>query len=858
MNSFLSRLPLFKGISCIKVQPEIPFLHIANSFSREPGSVVLLSGTSLDCARYNIMAVRPWLTLSVRAGVVKACLLGDEFLFEADPFDLLQEVVSKYNLQLSSLLSSLHLREKGGIASSCHSREKGGIASSCHSREKSDLFSSCYTGDKLKVFSPCFSGKPPGKLPVLSGFFGYFAYDVKDYIEDLPNTCMDQNLPDIFLCVPSHILINDRFCDSYHLLKPDLEASSGEPIDLEDIDISDQHQETISPHFEDEDGVFSAHTSSFSSINSFSIDPGGFKSNFSKPEYMASVEKIIDYIKAGDIYQVNLSQRFTTGFKGDPYSLFLRLFEKNPAPFFSYINAGDHQVISTSPERFIHQSGKKIETRPIKGTIQRGKNDCEDKQNGDELLGSTKDDAELSMIVDLMRNDFGKVAVGESVIVKEHKRLEPYDNVFHLVSIVEGELASDKSGVDLIKASFPGGSITGCPKIRSMEIIDELESVRRHVYTGSVGYISFHDTMDLSIAIRTAVVAGGEIGFSVGGGIVFDSDPEKEYEETLHKGKTLLETLFCRKKSLSDNILCKETPSSKVAWVNGKIVEESQAAVPASFPGFQYGAGIFETIRVQKGSILRLDSHIRRLANSWKSLFNEQLPALSWDYIIKSIVELNGLDSGVAAVKIVVALSPPKKDMDRDGRGISVSGKGHFFGVFARPYSHRLLKKRTFPEGGFYRKDGLDVVTYPVPRHTPIAEHKSLNYMYYYLAGLYAKEKGFDEALVMNTDGTVSETNTCALMVIEGKNVFLPISEFALPSVTLSASRERLVASGYNIIHRKMTYDELCGMENVIALNALMGAVRVISIDGRKLSTCHNDSVSFFCEWLNRELLIVV
>ena len=160
-----------------------------------------------------------------------------------------------------------------------------------------------------------------------------------------------------------------------------------------------------------------------------------------------------------------------------------------------------------------------------------------------ELLESAKDDAELSMIVDLLRNDIGKVCRPGSVRVLEHKRLEAYQNVYHLVSIVKGELDPGMDAVDLLRATFPGGSITGCPKIRAMEIIDELEPVRRHIYTGSIGYVGFDGTMDLSIAIRTATFTGGKTVFSVGGGIVFDSDPASEFEETLHKGRTLMDAL---------------------------------------------------------------------------------------------------------------------------------------------------------------------------------------------------------------------------------------------------------------------------------------------------------------------------
>ena len=250
-----------------------------------------------------------------------------------------------------------------------------------------------------------------------------------------------------------------------------------------------------------------------------------------------------EYIRQGDIYQVNLSQRFSFPFQGDLYRLFLQLFQRNPAPFYAYLNCGDLQILSTSMERFLWRQGDYLETRPIKGTRPRGRTPAEDEVMRQELITSVKEDAELSMIVDLLRNDIGRVCLGGSVQVKEHKRLEAYENVYHLVSIVTGKVRPDCSQGDILRATFPGGSITGCPKIRAMEIIDELEPVVRHVYCGSIGYLGLHRNLDLNIAIRTAIGCQGQVHFAVGGGIVYDSEEVAEYEETLHKGMTLFKII---------------------------------------------------------------------------------------------------------------------------------------------------------------------------------------------------------------------------------------------------------------------------------------------------------------------------
>jgi para-aminobenzoate synthetase component 1 len=263
------------------------------------------------------------------------------------------------------------------------------------------------------------------------------------------------------------------------------------------------------------------------------------RSNFTREAYLKAVAKIREYIRQGDVYQVNLSQRFSFPLTGDPFNLFQHLFALNPAPFYAYLNCRDFQILSTSMERFLFRRGDYLETRPIKGTRPRGQTPAEDEAMRRELAESRKDDAELSMIVDLLRNDLGKVCRARTVKVAEHKRLEAYQNVYHLVSIVTGQLRPEITHVDILRATFPGGSITGCPKIRAMEIIDELEPQVRQVYTGAIGYLGLHRNLDLNVAIRTAIISRGWGHFAVGGGVVYDSDEVAEYEETLHKGRTL-------------------------------------------------------------------------------------------------------------------------------------------------------------------------------------------------------------------------------------------------------------------------------------------------------------------------------
>ncbi|MGD9506272.1 MAG: aminodeoxychorismate synthase component I [Syntrophobacteraceae bacterium] len=377
-------------------------------------------------------------------------------------------------------------------------------------------------GDPIAVLENLFDALKPdfSRLvpPFSGGAMGYLAYDLKNHIERLPETARDDlGLPDIYLIWPKHILVHDRVEGVLRSLEVRCEG------DLDENDSSAPPEN--GPGGKGGDVV------------------GALQSNMNRVEYLAAIAAIRNYIREGDVYQVNFAQRFELDFKGSPFEFWTSLYANNPAPFYAFVNAGSHQVVSTSMERFLYADGSYIESRPIKGTRKRGGNAEEDEALREELLASSKDDAELSMIVDLLRNDLGRICQPRTVRVDEHKRLEAYKNVHHLISIVSGKLRQDASYGDIIRATFPGGSITGCPKIRAMEIIDELEPHVRHVYTGSIGYLGWHENLDLNIAIRTATIHGGKCRFSVGGGIVYDSNGDEEYKETLDKGRTFFEVL---------------------------------------------------------------------------------------------------------------------------------------------------------------------------------------------------------------------------------------------------------------------------------------------------------------------------
>ena len=365
-----------------------------------------------------------------------------------------------------------------------------------------------------------------GLPPFLGGAVGYLGYDLGRTLERLPTTAVDEGLPELDVGFYDWVLATD------HLSGESWIIATGFPTGGEvaaRARVAGIQERLYAPP----------------SLSSYAPSPEAprLRSNFRRADYLRAVERAREYIAAGDIFQVNLSHRLGGEWDGAAWPLYERLRAASPISYGAYLDLGDFKVLSASPERFLKLDGRQVETRPIKGTRPRGATPEEDRALGAELLASEKDRAENLMIVDLLRNDIGKVARVGSVRVPEMFDLERHASVWHLVSTVTGELQPGMDAVDLLKACFPGGSITGCPKIRAMEIIEELEPVRRGVYCGAIGYLSFTGAMDTNIAIRTLVLRDGRMDLQVGGAVTYDSDPESEYTETLAKGQALLGAL---------------------------------------------------------------------------------------------------------------------------------------------------------------------------------------------------------------------------------------------------------------------------------------------------------------------------
>ena len=373
--------------------------------------------------------------------------------------------------------------------------------------------------------------------PLPAGGIGYLSYDLRTLLERVPpHPNDDLKVPDMLFCFYDSVLTLDLPEGKAWLV------STGLPFEGDEA--KRRARERVERWLKVLDGRDKAAPQA-EGIRSPTAGGITLFSNFDREGYKRAILKAKHYIRQGDIFQVNLSQRFCAELTKPPFELFLRLREVSPAPFAAFLDFGEFQVVSSSPERFLFLDPRtrKVHTRPIKGTRPRGRTAEEDRALASELLASEKDRAEHVMIVDLERNDLGGVAEPGTVKVVELYALEPFPTVFHLTSTIEGRLREDVSRVDLLRATFPGGSITGAPKVRAMEIINELETVARGIYTGALGYLSFSGFMDLSIVIRTAVVRGGWAYLHAGGGIVFDSDPEAEYEETLDKARGLVAAL---------------------------------------------------------------------------------------------------------------------------------------------------------------------------------------------------------------------------------------------------------------------------------------------------------------------------
>ncbi len=371
------------------------------------------------------------------------------------------------------------------------------------------------------------------------GWIGYFSYELGRYIEKIPHKTIDDlKMPLIRLCFYDKVICYDHTAKTFYLIVLQL------PDDTED---PREKLESLEQRLAESEKIFVRPATA----NLETIDFSQVRSNMCQLYYRRAVEKIKRYIYDGDVYQVNFSQRFECGYTAKPVDLFHWQNQYNPSPYSAYIDAGKFQIVSASPEMFITVTNGNIQTKPIKGTRPRTSDENLNKKYFEELTGSIKEQAELNMIIDLERNDMARICVPGTRMVSQPRTIEAYPTVFHAVATVTGRLRDENTICDILKAMFPGGSITGAPKVSSMKIIDETEPTARGVYTGSIGFLGIDGTASLNIAIRTIIIANQKAYAQTGGGIVADSDPDGEWNETLTKARALLAGIKYAGKSFS-------------------------------------------------------------------------------------------------------------------------------------------------------------------------------------------------------------------------------------------------------------------------------------------------------------------
>jgi para-aminobenzoate synthetase component I len=492
----------------------------------EPG-VVLLRSRHFDLpqARYSLITVRPLVTFRSSGSVCEVRMEGGAMAPAEPPLDAILKTESK--------------RPPVGAAGVAGSTDpssvdrQGGLAGA--SALPAQQFGNPW--QLLDALMSRFELLDELDLPFpLGGCFGYWGYDLKNFVEPrLPRKAVnDLELPDCHVGFYGSLVVFDHRADKVWIVATGLEPDGSRNESTANAALAFWKEKLVAepldvppPHV----GGYGHPASGIGDQNS------SIRSNFSRADFISRVERCQSFIRTGDIYQVNLSQRFSAPWAGDGWSLYSQLAEQSPAPFSAYLDCGDFQLASASPEMFLRLSASQIQTRPIKGTRPRDLDAARDAQLAYELQTSPKELSELVMITDLLRNDLGRVCEYGSVQVPDLFRLERFAQVHHLVSTVEGRLRPDVTHFAAFASCFPGGSITGAPKIRAMEIIDELEPVTRGPYCGAIGYLGFNRESQVSITIRTAVVKDGATHYHAGAGIVADSVAAAEYEETLAKAR---------------------------------------------------------------------------------------------------------------------------------------------------------------------------------------------------------------------------------------------------------------------------------------------------------------------------------
>jgi para-aminobenzoate synthetase component 1 len=602
-------------------------------------------------------------------------------------------------------------------------------------------------------------------------WLGYLGYDLGNCSEPVPMTTIDdEKLPLATLFLPRLCIVEDRKRGCTRLISPLLQ---GKPV----ADLA-QWEEKLSAWEKLPPPVYAAPRAT------------AWESDLSAAEYRHSVSEIKARIARGEVYQVNMARRFSAAFHGHPYVLFARLFQANPSDYYAYLNLGEEQVVAASPELFIRQRGSRLSTWPIKGTRPRHTSREKDSELRRNLLMDRKEAAELAMVTDHLRNDLARVCRPGSVNVEAYPRLLRLANVQHTYSRVGGTLADGKTSVDILRALFPGASVSGCPKLAARQTIDELEKHRRGIFAGAIGYIGAQ-TMQLAIAIRTATVAGERINLWVGAGIVLASQPAREERETRHKAASFFYLLgapqFTRAKSL--------------VWQDGRFIDPLEAPAPVG-PAVEAGAGLFETLLYDGGQLIFLEAHLARLQTSMEKLNLGRLPHVDWQAVSAKVASLT--HSGEMRLGVKIMLRPQLN------------------GRVSLRLQTRLLSP---PDPAF------SLCLFPEAWQNPLAEHKTMNYWQYERARLYAAGQACSAAILTLPDGTWLEANNGNLLCIQGDTVIIPPSGGRLLGVIEQEVIARLKTLGYTPVQRAFGLAEVSRSDALLFCNSLRGVIAVNRVE---------------------------
>ncbi len=639
-------------------------------------------------------------------------------------------------------------------------------------------------------------------LPFISGIVGYVGYDYGRKQDNILSGRPGPRVPDVGFGFYDAVIVLDHRTGFLYLTSSGLPEKNPRAREKR----AQKRLEEMQARLRAASGAWSSPPAGTPG----EARPPAMRAEMTRAQYIQKVCRALDYIRRGDIYQVNVAHRFFMEgdkrfSKRDAVHFYRTLRGLSPSCFSAYFDAGPFQIVSSSPERFLRLEGRRVMTRPMKGTRPRGSSRREDRCFERDLRRSSKEQAELLMITDLLRNDLGRVCAYGTVRVDALRTIEAYATVYQATSTVSGLLMPGLDGFDALAACSPGGSITGCPKIRAMEIIDELEPCRRLVYTGALGYMDFSGDMDFSVLIRTLLVRPRVVSFHVGAGIVADSRPEAEYEETLVKAQAMQRCL----QAGYGGEQAKDPAGPQVMVIDGEFVEADESRRRALTPGISRAAGVFETLRVSRGRILFFPEHFRRMKKSLQA-FGIECPVDGSDFL--------SCAARLAAFKNI-----------RDGRlrlMVWREGRRARWCAAAEPYHPPFFRT------GFH----ATVTSCRVPSSGPQTGHKKVRYAPYYAESRKAAEKGYDEALFLNRRGHMTEGSRTNIFWVKGRVLWTPgLKTGCLPGIVRAQVLALARREGIRVRMAACGLDALREADEAFLTNSLMGLIPLLKIDGRDI-----------------------